>query len=125
MIKQLSSNLIYFYLSIFLQFENIDLQYKINIESLALGLISTLFCSYLLYYFNIKVHTSFERILKLKKRYRKLYFIKYESKYIKLNLKNWFLKSYQLYCSLRKIIFVFVIICCFYSPLTSLILIII
>ena len=58
-IKQLSTNLIYFLLSIFLQSENIDLQYQINIKSVVLGLISTLFCIRLIAYFVSSTLISF------------------------------------------------------------------
>ena len=124
LIKQLCTNLTYFLLSAFLQTENIDLQYQINVKSIVLCLISTLFFIKLLVHFISTSLLGYNKFKHMKTNSQKVFMTNFESAYIRFNLKSWFLRLYQVYCSTKKLLFVAILIFCFKFPLASLVIII-
>lgn len=104
-IKQLTTNAVHWFLSVFLQFDHIDLSYRINVSSAMACLLSFLLIGTAFRLMVVRNSLTEQRLRKMKMRERRSHIVRFESNHIKLDLRCGFYQSYQIINTGRKMLF--------------------
>lgn len=115
-IKSLCTNMIYFLLAICLQINHLDAVYRINIYSEISTLLSVLSVFVLFGYYQRMAQKAEGSYAVLPRHQRNYHFTRFGEMFIKFNIKNHFFQYFQIYNTVRKVLFTGVIVFFFWHP---------